>query len=178
MIAFLFFTLAAAAPFPRPVIRTAATISPGFGWSSTPSIYVHSGLDVHFRPRVSARSDLYLSVGTAEKHLAHNHALLTGAAYHFLNGRLDPWVSFQPGLAVTATRPSGPGAEAGTLMVSPLAAVGSGVNLYVSPLFHFFGEARGLVGQHLADPRASLNELRVSFGLGIQLGRMRLAPRS
>ncbi len=80
---------------------------------------------------------------------------------HFLDGRLDPWVGFQPGLALTR-------AVDGPARVSPVASVAVGSNFLVSSLFHFFVEGRQMLGRHLTDEVAtvSLNEARLSFGLG------------
>jgi len=57
-----------------------------------------------------------------------------------------------------------------SMAVNPLISGVIGFNLYATKFFHLFADARYVYGNHLSDsPPISLNEVRVSFGLGINL---------
>ena len=155
---------ALAAPLgPQPgLIRMHGTIAPGFQPDRL-NIYLNGATDIYISEHVSLRGDVYYFVGEQQERstLVANHGFVAGISYHFLRSRWDPFLSFQPGLAWVQ-------AKGGTARVAPLMSVAGGCNFYVHDFFHFFGEVRQVVGQHLAEgPPVSLTEQRVSFGLGI-----------
>lgn len=110
------------------------------------------------------------------------HSIYLGGAFHFpTKGHFDPYVIFQPGLAYTSSYKSGPpvlfdnGEEQVRKyypgVLSPLATAGVGFNYYFQRFAHLFFETRYVYGQHLspAPSPISLQELRVTFGLGFNL---------
>lgn len=107
-------------------------------------------------------------------------AVYLGAVYHFTTkGNFDPYLVLQPGIAYTASykeinasslnNPSKTETYSGA--VSPLATAGIGFNYYFERYFHLFMETRYVYGKHLsvAPHPISLQELRITFGLGFNL---------
>ena len=111
------------------------------------------------------------------------HSIYLGGAYHIpTKGHFDPYVIFQPGLAYTSSyeihnwvplqlqdeRVSHtyyPG------VLTPLATAGVGFNYYFQRFAHLFLETRYVYARHLSQAPSpiSLQELRVTFGLGFNL---------
>jgi len=156
-----------------PMITTMATLSLGLPTSAPEqNIYVHGSNDIYVSEHVSLRGDVFYYAGEQNQsgRMKDNHSLFSGVSYHFTDGQFDPYVTFQPGLALTRSN-IGSGDRTSDLKVTPLVAGGAGARFFVSPQFHFFAEGRHVLGRHLSDaPRAvPLSETRVSFGLGLQL---------
>lgn len=166
-----------------PLFTTMATLS--LGWSNSApeqNLYVHGSNDLYVSERVSFRGDAYWFAGeqTQQSRLVANHNILAGPAFHFGKGRVDPFVSFQPGVAFTRSEFRVDGeATKSNWKVSPVASLTVGTRYFVSRNFHFFAEGRQMAGSHLSDdPRTiGLAETRISFGLGAQLGRDQVGMR-
>lgn len=110
------------------------------------------------------------------------HSIYLGGVYHFpTKGHFDPYVILQPGLAYTSSYKSRPPAvfdgddkqirKYYPGVLTPLATAGVGFNYYFQRFAHLFVETRYVYGQHLspAPSPISLQELRVTFGLGFNL---------
>lgn len=111
------------------------------------------------------------------------HSIYLGGAYHFpTKGHFDPYVIFQPGLSYTSSYKSEPISFLATTedepirtnypgVLSPLATAGVGFNYYFQRFAHLFVETRYVYGMHLSQAPSpiSLQELRVTFGLGFNL---------
>ena len=155
-----------------PMITAMATLSVGFpNTTSHQNIYVNGCSDIYVDSHLSVRTDTFWFAGEQNQSakLTDNHSFLSGIAYHFGTDRLDPYIAFQPGLALT--RSDGHR----EFRLSPLVSSVAGARFFVSDQFHFFAEGRQVLGQHISDdPRSvSLSETRVAFGLGAQIGRKR-----
>ncbi len=111
------------------------------------------------------------------------HSIYLGPVFHFqTKGHFDPYVVLQPGLAYTSSyevhnwvplqlkdeqisHTSYPG------VLSPIATAGIGFNYYFQRFAHLFVETRYVYGRHLSSAPSpiSLQELRITFGLGFNL---------
>jgi len=162
--------------FPRMgLVRAQATFTPSyFLKDNIQPIYLHGELSFFMSEHASINSDSYWLIGyqNDRRDFRHHHSLFTGGAYHLPTGKFDPYISFQPGIAVTELEtyvlqenqivPDGR-----QLKVSPLLSCGAGFNFYVGRFLHFFLNLRYVNGKylHATDP-LPLHELRISAGLG------------
>ncbi len=106
------------------------------------------------------------------------HSVMLGAALHFpVKSHFDPYVILQPGIAYTSSSQTIKVNDEVQSTVSyrgaltPLATAGIGVNYYFQRFAHLFVEGRYVYGRHLSEaPQSvSLEELRITFGLGFNL---------
>lgn len=110
------------------------------------------------------------------------HSIYLGLAYHLpTKSHFDPYIMVQPGLSYTSSYKmddvvfEGDFAEGrktfypGT--ITPLATAGVGFNYYFQRFAHVFVDTRYVYGRHLTSAPApiSLEELRITFGLGFNL---------
>lgn len=164
------------------LLRATATISPGVLLEEkTNTISLHGNFDVYIDSDLSLRSDGYFFLNTLDdiQPLAFNHSLFSGAAYHFkTNNHIDPYIAFQPGLAIAKS--NGPfiitsSGEKDRITYNtafnPLLSGVIGFNYYASKFFHLFMEVRFVEGNQLSNApvSTSLNEVKFSFGLGFNL---------
>ena len=161
------------------LIRSQGTIAPGIllkGNVSTISIY--GTFEGYISDNISLRGDSYYSIKSP---FEFNHSIFSGASYHFkTKSHFDPYFAIEPGLSITK-RPSFPVGETFAIVdptlydekafVNPLISSAFGFNFYFQKFFHLFVEGRYINGEHLSDTSIpiSLNELRFSFGLGINI---------
>jgi hypothetical protein len=102
-----------------------------------------------------------------------NHQIYTGAFYHFTESAFQPYVGFQPGIAISRSSEYGSlNAETQALeykiAVNPVGSVAGGFDFYGEKLFFLFVETRYIFGKHKADTYPIfLDEMRFSFGLGL-----------
>jgi hypothetical protein len=167
----------------RHLIRSMATISPGFMTSlGTNNIYLHGNLEYYVNESISVRGDSYYFISAIEsvEHFKMHHTNFTGASYHFrTNGHFDPYLGIQPGFSISQAIYNPCPEEAMCLVpaivqqkpsVNPLISGVLGFNYYAQKWFHLFGEARYVQGKHLSEQGPlNLNEIRFSFGLGINI---------
>jgi len=143
------------------------------------SIFLHGTTEYYTSKNITVRCDLfyYLTPNT-ESTIAQNHQMFAGGSYHFnVNGKFDPYIGIQPGLTLSQkNKPENTTIflqEAYTsypITLNPLISGVIGFNYYASKWFHLFIDGRYVSGQHLSDlPPISLNEIRLSFGLGFNL---------
>jgi hypothetical protein len=162
------------------VIRFQGTISAGnmFGFKAL-HVLLHGDLEYFVNERVSARSDIYYSMFNKNNDsvppFKFNHSLMSGIQYHFTpNSPVDFYVGFQPGFALCKRRyyqfdaagvpPQLP--EIST-NVNPILSFNTGLTYFGNRFFNAFVHVRYLVGYHQDNyTTATLDELRISFGLG------------
>jgi len=116
--------------------------------------------------------------------LKMNHQNYTGLRYHFLKDKsFDPFIGFQPGFAITQTNENyyddeiltygfvyNPPRHDTKVSLNPMASFDVGFNFYAVKYFHLFVNSRYVMGLHLGGLKPyRLNELQVSFGLGLNL---------
>ncbi len=103
---------------------------------------------------------------------------MLGAAFHIpTNSHFDPYVIVQPGIAYTSSyqnirlNDEVPTKVSYRGVLTPLATAGIGVNYYFQRFAHLFVEGRYVYGKHLstAPQPISLEEIRITFGLGFNL---------
>lgn len=165
------------------LIRAMATITPATLFEpATKNIYIHGALEGYIDPSLSIRGDGFYFLNTlgTNKPFKFNHSLFAGPSYHFkTNNHFDPYFSIQPGISITQLGTPEilkNGIESfmvydPTTKANPLFSEVIGFNYYANKWFHLFMEARYVSGKHMStySNTQSLNELRLSFGLGFNL---------
>ncbi len=138
------------------------------------SMFIHGNIEYHTSEKFSIRSDLFYYIESDDDNsLKMNHQFFEGGSFHIkTKNNFDPYIGFQPGLALTETKTSlianDVNSPVSSKAVNPLISAVIGFNLYATKFFHLFADARYIYGNHLSNsPPVSLNEVRVSFGLGI-----------
>jgi hypothetical protein len=168
------------------LVRSDASIVAGYLLKEDLSnVHVDGSLEYYLDNQVSIRGSATYMLGsrglTADSMgLKDFHSIMLGGAYHFhTNSHFDPYFILQPGIAYTssykATYVHDP--EQNTPLrqysgvLSPLGTAGLGFNYYFQRFAHLFMETRYVYGRHLSDASSpiSLQELRVTFGLGFNL---------
>jgi hypothetical protein len=174
------------------LLRTQLTITPA--WSVTgksgdksaaissgrTNIYLHGTLEYYWTEHFSTRGDAFYFVNknkTGDGGLKHNHSLQVGASWHFLKSMtIDPFVGVMTGISFEQIYPvdiSGKGQVWKQYEVpahlDPVWGPRAGVNFFGQHVFHFFIEAEYLMGTYRPPigPKLSLNEVRISAGLGL-----------
>lgn len=159
----------------RGLFRVGATFTTGiFLDDALPASYFSGNLEYYFHPNVSFRGDAYYFLGnlSREEHFIFNHSVSAGISLHLpTRGHLDPYLIFQPGLAIAQsyeTDPVWPTFFAhSTVSIDPLTTAGIGVNYYFQKAFHIFAETKYTYGKHFSNyPARSLSDIKFSFGLG------------
>lgn len=174
------------------LLRTQLTITPAWsvmGKSGDKSaaisggrtnVYLHGTLEYYWTKRFSTRGDGFYFVNKDKNTnggMKHNHSLQVGASYHFMKGMfIDPFVGLTAGLSYEQIYPvdivRGDGVVFQDYKMAghfdPIWAPRVGVNIFGQNIFHFFIEAEYLIGSYRppTGPSRSLNEVRVSAGLG------------
>jgi hypothetical protein len=139
------------------------------------NIYLHGNLEYYPNDKLSVRSDSYVFLNALSSFVElQNHSNFTGISYHFTTKKqFDPYITFQPGIAYVKVAPVVAISLIAFPEISgwvPLYSSAIGFNYYAKKYFHLFMEARYVRGELPAYPVAiSLNELKLSFGLGFNL---------
>lgn len=174
------------------LLRTQLTITPA--WSVTgksgdksaaisggrTNIYLHGTLEYYWTKHFSTRGDAFYFVNKnkIDGGLKHNHSIQTGVSWHFMKGmKIDPFIGATAGLSYEQIYPvdimRGDGVTFQDYPMrghfDPIWAPRAGVNFFGQHVFHFFIEAEYLIGTYrpAIGPSRSLNEVRVSAGLGL-----------
>ncbi len=157
----------------RHLVGGTVTIAPGFQQGNPDmNIYVHGLAYFYPEPRVSLNGEVYWFTGAQEQEtlLAENSTLLFGPNFHFAkDGPFDPHIGLMPAISlVSAIDRSGSRPEFGGYSVVPLLALNLGARYHFMKWFNVFGNVRYMMGTLTENyPQAlSMNELRISFGLG------------
>lgn len=155
------------------LVGGSATIS--MGWQKNNpdmNLYVHGFGYFYPEPKVSLNGEIYWYVGAQEQEtlMAENSTLLFGPNYHFTkDGPFDAYAGIMPAISLvsaidrTTSRP-----VAGDYSLVPLIALNTGVRYHFMKWFNIFGDVRYMMGTLTENypTSLSLNEFRVSFGLG------------
>jgi len=160
------------------MLRATAGIEPGVLLNSgNLTTYISGLLEYHLQERISVRGDVSAYFNLKDSPLLSNHGLYFGALYHFSNRAIvDPYLGLQPGIHLTKFRyfdDSGAGPFRTEFRVLPVASLVGGLNFYVSRFFNFYISSRAVFGTFSgggAPLSIPMNELRVNFGLGFNLG--------
>lgn len=167
-------TLLAQKPYAgKGLLRMQGTIAPAYQTKlKLLNFYLHGDLEYYIEDKISIRADSYYFLGSQKKPQLFNQKIMSffGALYHFPTKRLDPFIGFQPGIALSSvyyTNAEG-NRTLSDMAFSPLISPVVGVNLYVGKVIHFFAVVRYIYGRHMSDAPAaiSLSEINGSFGLG------------
>lgn len=151
------------------------------------NVHINGSAEYYLDNKISIRGSASYMLGSSgltkdSMGLKDFHCIYLGGAYHFpTKGHFDPYVIFQPGLSYTSSYKGTPTSLSSSEetpakkmypgALSPLATAGVGFNYYFQRFAHLFVETRYVYGQHLspAPSPISLQELRVTFGLGFNL---------
>ena len=161
----------------RGQLQGSATFAVGMMRDNVQNAYLHGFLRFFPEENISMRGDTYYffnSISEA-KPLRQNHQLFAGGFYHFTSTAIDPYIGFQPGLALSARADSIADLN-GELVpssnfVNPLTSLVAGFNYFGGKHFSLFLEMRYVRGIHLGNSWPKyLDELRFSFGLAFQVG--------
>lgn len=173
---FLIFVVAAGISYSQEKnwkLNTALSISPGLQTEKTQSISLNGYLGF-LKDKIEIRGDAFyfLNQYGDRPRFSMNHQLYFGAFYHFSEKQFQPYVGFQPGIALAQS------SEYGSLnqttgeieykkAINPVGSPAVGFQYYGEKLFFLFFETRYIFGKHKSDTYpVYLDELRFSFGLG------------
>jgi hypothetical protein len=171
------------------LVRTDASIVAGYMFKDNLSnVHINGNLEYYLDNKVSIRGSASYMLGssglTKDSMGLHDfHSIYLGAVFHIpTKGYFDPYFILQPGIAYTSSyrmynpnpipwsetpleKTTYPG------VLSPIATAGFGFNYYFQHFAHLFMETRYVYGNHLSEAPhpISLQELRVTFGLGFDL---------
>ena len=135
-------------------INAAASIAPGLQTENTQSINIHGYLGF-LKDKIHVRGDgfYFLNQFGDRPRFTMNHQLYFGGFYHFTDTQFQPYVGFQPGVALTQS------SEYGTLnettgeieykkTINPVGSPVAGFTYYGEKLFFLFFETRYIFGKH------------------------------
>lgn len=154
-------------------VNAAFSFAPGFLTEKTNTIQLHGYLGF-LKNRIHMRGDAYYFISSFgdRPRFDMNHQVYMGAFYHFTETKLQPYVGFQPGIAISRsseyeTLNSVSGELEAKIGVNPVGSLGAGVSYYGEKIFFLFIESRYIFGKHKTNSYpVYLDELRFSFGLG------------
>ncbi len=135
------------------------------------NLYLTGNLEYFTNPTITARGDVYYYLKSGEKQMLNqNHQLFAGASYHFTtHSKLIPYLGIQPGIAITQSNEVSINMK-NEVSITPLVSGVAGFNYFATNWFHLFIDGRYVSGKHLSNNTPiSLNEFRLSFGLGFNL---------
>ncbi|MEX1192307.1 MAG: hypothetical protein WED10_14975 [Brumimicrobium sp.] len=154
------------------LIRAQLTISPATMLDNSDSpFYFHGTLEGYLNKKTSLVGESYFHLGNISGEAGQfdfNHSTFFGGSYHIPQEKSSIYIGVQPGVSFARIR-TREGEEQGSIGISPLFSTVVGYNFFVHRFFHFFVQSRLVMGQHLYNEAVSLNEIRVSAGLGINL---------
>jgi hypothetical protein len=154
-------------------INSALSFAPGFLTENTKTIQLHGYLGF-LQQRIHVRGDMFYYLGASgdRPRFDLNHQIFTGAFYHFSEKQFQPYVGFQPGIAITRsseyeTLNSGTGELERKITTNPIGGAAAGFTYFGEKFFFLFFETRYIFGKHKTNSYpVYLDELRLSFGLG------------
>jgi hypothetical protein len=160
------------------LIRTQLTLSPSKMLSGNESyFYLHGNLEGYVSDKISISGEGYYLLGNINTPsiydfpLSRNHTIFFGANYHFTKNNHDVYLGSQPGIAFTNLSYVNTGIIKPS--INPVFSSVIGYNYYINNIFHFFVQTRLILGKHIANNTESLNEIRLSAGLGFNLNAKR-----
>lgn len=171
------------------LVRADASIVAGYLFKENiNNVHINGSAEYYLDNKISIRGSASYLLGSSgftkdSMGLKDFHSIYLGMVYHFeTKGHLDPYLILQPGLAYTSSyqvhnwvpvqlKDEQISHTRYPAVLSPLATAGLGFNYYFQRFAHLFIETRYLYGRHLSQAPSpiSLQELRVTFGLGFNL---------
>lgn len=171
------------------LLRADASIVAGYLFKEgMNNVHVNGSAEYYLDNKISIRGSASYLLGCTgitkdSMGLKDFHSIYLGMAYHFpTKGHFDPYLILQPGLAYTSSYKAHNWVPVQLqdeqisrtyypAVVSPLATAGLGFNYYFQRFAHLFVETRYVYGRHLSQAPSpiSLQELRITFGLGFNL---------
>ena len=173
------------------LLRTQLTITPawsiggsvnensGFVSGGRTNVYLHGTAEYYFTERISLRGDGYYFLNKVKTPggMRTNITGEVGADFHLMKSMaIDPYIGLACGMNYTRIQPMDFSRDGGTTTyhveipghLDPIAGPRVGINFFGQRIFHFFIEAHYLMGTYRPSvgPSLSLNEVRVSAGLG------------
>jgi outer membrane protein W len=155
------------------ILRVQGTIS--FGKLATlkeNTLFLHGTLEYYAKNNIAIRGDVFHYLKSNNNSTLNlNHQLFAGASYHIpTHGNFDPYIGFQPGFSLTQYSTKSIQDVKSSRSINPLISGLIGFNYYATKWFHLFVDGRYVYGKHLSNlPPASINEYRISFGLGFNI---------
>lgn len=157
----------------RGKITSALSFAPGFLTEKTYSIQLQ-GYVGYLKNKIEVRADAFYFLGSYgdRPRFSMNHQLFVGAMYHFTETAFQPYVGFQPGIALSQSSLYGTlNNDSGEIefkkTINPLGSAVVGFSYFGEKLFFVFVEGRYIFGKHKANTYPTfLDEARFSFGLG------------
>jgi hypothetical protein len=154
-------------------INSALSFAPGLLRENTQTIQIHGYLGF-LKDRIHFRGDAYYFLGSFgdRPRFSMNHQLYFGAFYHFSVKAFQPYVGFQPGIALAQSSEYGAWNESTQSLeykkaINPVGSPALGFSYYGEKLFFLFAETRYIFGKHKSNSYpVFLDEWRFSFGLG------------
>lgn len=154
-------------------IKSALSFAPGLLTEKTYSLQLQGYL-AFMQDKIEWRGEgfYFLNQFGERPRFSMNHQIFTGAFYHFTETAFQPYIGFQPGVAISqsseyATFNSETQALEYKITANPLGSVACGFDFFGEKLFFLFAETRYIFGKHKSDTYpVFLDEWRFSFGLG------------
>lgn len=154
-------------------LKASASFAPGFLTENTKTIQLQGTLGF-IRDKIELRGDAFYFLNSFgdRPRFTMNHQLFAGAFYRFSEKQFQPYIGFQPGIAMSQS------SEFGSLnfesqelkykiSYNPVGSVAAGFDFFGEKWFYLFTEARYIFGKHKSDTYpVYLDEFRLSFGLG------------
>lgn len=132
-------------------------------------IYLHGNLEYYLKSHLSFRGDIFYHLKSDEFSVIKiNHQLFSGVSYHIKTGNnFNPYIGIEPGVGLTQASDINDvkQSKSTTFLYSSVI----GFNYYAEDWFHLFVDARFLGGNHKAETKININEIRLSFGLGFNI---------
>ena len=155
-------------------IKTALSFAPGLLTEKTYSLQLQGYL-AFIQKKIEWRGEAFYFLNSfgERPRFSMNHQIYTGAFYHFTESAFQPYVGFQPGIAIAQSSEYGAlNSETNTIdykiAANPVGSVGGGFDFYGEKWFFLFVETRYIFGKHKTDTYpVYLDEWRFSFGLGL-----------
>tara|TARA_B100000809_G_C15114586_1_gene521912 strand:+ start:1646 stop:2203 length:558 start_codon:yes stop_codon:yes gene_type:complete len=157
-------------------LKAATSFAPGLLTENTKTIQLQATLGF-IKDKIELRGDgfYFLNSFGDRPRFTMNHQLFAGAFYRFSEKKFQPYLGFQPGIAMSQS------SEFGSLNVTtqkleykvsynPLGSLSAGFDFFGKKWFYLFTEARYIFGKHKSNTYpVYLDEIRLSFGLGFTL---------
>lgn len=158
-------------------INSAFSFAPGFLTEKTQTIQLHGYLGF-LQQRIHIRGDAFYYLGAFgdRPRFDMNHQIFTGAFYHFSEKEFQPYVGFQPGIAITRSSeyetlvPGTTNELESKITTNPVGSAAGGFTYFGEKFFFLFIETRYIFGKHKTNTYpVFLDEFRISFGLGLTI---------
>lgn len=154
-------------------IKAATSFAPGFLSENTKTIQLQGYLGF-IQGKIELRGDAFYFLNSFgdRPRFNMNHQLFAGAFYRFSEKQFQPYLGFQPGIAMSQS------SEFGALNITtgeveyktsynPVGSIAGGFDFFGEKWFYIFTEARYIFGKHKSNTYpVYLDEFRLSFGLG------------